>query len=109
MIIPHIKTERDKNIYMNIEMTGVADKPLLEVNNLRVGFRNKGEKIIYAVDGVDLKINPGEIHGLVGESGSGKTVTALSLLRLINRPGFIPDGEIKWNGMDLLKLNNNRL
>jgi len=79
---------------------------LLSIKELRTEFRLKDGKVLRAVDGIDLDIKPGEIHGLVGESGCGKTVTSLSILRLITRPGMISGGEILWNGHDLLRLGN---
>lgn len=78
---------------------------LLEVSNLKVNF-NTEAGIVRAVDGVSFTIERGETLGLVGESGCGKSVTALSLLRLIPAPpGKIVDGEVLWEGRDLLKLD----
>jgi oligopeptide/dipeptide ABC transporter ATP-binding protein len=57
---------------------------LLDVENLRVTFPVDGGPDVRAVDGVDLSVETGEIHGLVGESGSGKSVTARSILRLLD-------------------------
>lgn len=79
---------------------------ILSIKGLKTEFRLKGGRILRAVDGIDLDIKPGEIHGLVGESGCGKTVTSLSILRLISRPGIISGGKVMWNGHDLLKLNS---
>jgi oligopeptide/dipeptide ABC transporter ATP-binding protein len=79
--------------------------PFLEVSGLSVNFKLPGGKILRAVDGIDFDIRPGEIVGLVGESGSGKTVFALALLRLIQSPGNINNGQILWQGRDLLKLS----
>ena len=59
---------------------------LLEVANLRTGFHTHGG-VIRAVDGVDFAIEKGGALGVVGESGSGKSVTALSIMRLIDLPG----------------------
>jgi len=83
--------------------------PLLTVKRLRTEFRLRNSKALRAVDGVDITIMPGEVHGLVGESGCGKTVTSLSILRLILPPGFITGGEVLWNGLDLLKLKKNEM
>ena len=76
---------------------------ILEVKNLKVHF---GASVAAgkAVDGVSFNIEKGKVFGIVGESGSGKTLTALSILRLISRPGNIVDGAIVFNGLDLLKL-----
>lgn len=81
---------------------------LLEICDLRTHFYSK-QGIIKAVDGLDLAIKPGEIHGLVGESGSGKTVTALSILRLISKPGAIVDGTIIFDNNAILELPEEQL
>jgi len=83
--------------------------PLLKIKGLKIEFQLKNRKVLRAVDGIDLTINPGEIHGLVGESGCGKTVTSLSILRLITRPGYISAGEVLWDGKDLLKLKKDEM
>jgi len=81
----------------------------LSVKNLHTYFRTH-RGLVKAVDGVDLSIRRGETLGIVGESGCGKTVTALSILRLIqNPPGEIVDGQILFEGIDLLKLSNEEI
>ena len=80
-------------------------EPIVKVRNLRTGFDIEG-KMAWAVRGVSFDIFPGEVLGLVGESGSGKSVTSLSLLRLIpDPPGKIAEGEVFFEGEDLLKLS----
>ena len=59
-----------------------------------------------AVDGIDFHVDRGEIMGLVGESGCGKSVTSLSIMRLVARPGRVEAGEIIFDGQDLLKLSD---
>ena len=76
---------------------------LLKVNNLRTSFFTEAGEV-KAVDGVSFSINKGETLCLVGESGSGKSMTALSIMRLIPRPGKIIGGEVIYQGQDLLKL-----
>src|SRR5690606_25876401 len=61
------------------------------------------EGVVHAVDGVDLDVRRGEVLGLVGESGCGKSVTSMSILRLVSEPGRVVEGEILFNGEDLLK------
>ena len=67
--------------------------PLLSVRNLHTYFA-QDEGTVKAVEGVDLEMNPGATLGIVGESGCGKSVTARSILRIVDRPGRIVDGEI---------------
>ena len=77
---------------------------LLEVKGLKTHFFTD-EGIVRAVDGIDLYINKGETLGVVGESGCGKSVTALSIMRLIPQPpGRIVQGQIMYNGRNLLEL-----
>ncbi len=71
----------------------VGGEPLLSVRNLHTYFA-QDEGIVKAVDGVSLEMNPGATLGVVGESGCGKSVTARSILRIVDRPGRIVEGEI---------------
>ena len=66
----------------------------------------RGQYTLTAVDGVDFAIHQREIFGLVGESGSGKTVLSLALLRLISNPGRISAGFIRWQGQNILQLDD---
>jgi len=79
---------------------------LLEVKNLKTWFYTP-DGIVKAVNGVSYTLNEGEALGLVGESGCGKSVSAMSLMRLIpTPPGRIVEGEVIFDGKDLLKLND---
>jgi oligopeptide/dipeptide ABC transporter ATP-binding protein len=78
-----------------------AASPLLEISGLSTYYFTR-DGVVKAVDGVDLKIDRGEILGLVGESGCGKSVTALSILRLIAQPGKIVEGQIRFRDEELL-------
>jgi len=78
---------------------------LLEIKNLKTYFYSR-EGVVKAVDGVDFHVKVGEIFGLVGESGCGKSVTSLSILRLVNRPGKVVGGTIQFQGRDLLALSD---
>lgn len=78
-------------------------QPLLKVCNLKTYFYTE-DGIVRAVDGVDFEVYPGEVFGLVGESGCGKSVTSLSIMRLVGAPGKVVEGEIFFDGLDLLKL-----
>lgn len=76
---------------------------LLQVNNLSTSFfTHVGE--VKAVGGVSFYLNKGEAIGIVGESGSGKSVTMMSLMRLLVETGKIIEGEIFFEGRDLVKL-----
>ncbi len=85
-------------------MTNNNHQPLLEVRNLKTYFFTD-DGVVKAVDGVDFEVQPGEILGLVGESGCGKSVTSFSILRLIDDPGRTVDGEIRFEGRNLLQLS----
>ena len=78
---------------------------LLDVINLKTHFQTR-EGLVRAVDGVSFYLDRGELLGLVGESGCGKSITALSVMRLIAPPGKIVNGEILFDGRDLLKFSN---
>ena len=79
------------------------DAPLLSVKNLVTCF-DAASGSLRAVDGVSFEVARGETLGIVGESGCGKSVTAMSIMRLVDRPGRIASGEIIYDGADLLKL-----
>jgi len=74
--------------------------PLLSVRNLQTQFATD-DGLVKAVDGVSFDVLPGETLGIVGESGSGKSITALSILRLISRPGKVVGGQVLFKGKDL--------
>ena len=80
------------------------NKPLLEVKNLKTYFYTE-DGVVRAVDGVSFEVYPGEVLGLVGESGCGKSVTSLSIMRLISKPGRVDAGEILLDGENLLTLD----
>ena len=71
------------------------DKPLLSVRNLKTYFA-QDEGTVRAVDGVSFDMPQGATLGIVGESGCGKSVTARSILRIVDRPGRIIGGEIHF-------------
>ncbi len=72
----------------------------LQVSGLRTHFFTRGG-VVKAVDGVDFSVDKGEILGLVGESGSGKSVTGFSIIGLVDPPGRIVDGSIRFNGTEI--------
>ena len=77
--------------------------PLLDVHDLTVVFEGSRAPVT-AVDHVSFQLAAGETLGLVGESGSGKSVTAFSILRLVQPPGRIVGGRVLFEGRDLLSL-----
>lgn len=77
---------------------------LLDVSDLRVEYPTRFG-IFTALDGVSLKLQPGEIHGLVGESGAGKSTLGAAIIGLLPSPGYIAKGDVKLNGNSLRQLN----
>ena len=78
--------------------------PLLKIENLSTYF-DTHSGLVKAVDGVDIKLYQGECLGVVGESGSGKSVTFLSVMGLIKKPGRIASGTIQFDGRELTIFN----
>lgn len=89
-------------------MSNKKNETLLEVRNLKTYFFTE-DGVVKAVDGVDFSVGRGEVLGLVGESGCGKSVTSLSIMRLIGIPGKVVEGEIFFEGRDLLKLSESEM
>ncbi len=82
--------------------------PLLEVRNLKTSFATaRGE--VRSVDDVSFTLEQGETLSLVGESGCGKSVTALSIMRLVSKPGRITGGQILFEGRNLLELGETEM
>ena len=79
----------------------MTSKKILRIENLKTYF-DTFAGLVKAVDGVSIEVREGETLGLVGESGSGKSVTALSVLRIVPRPGKICGGKILYKGENLL-------
>jgi len=89
-------------------MTSQAQPHLLEVKDLKTHFPTRAG-LVRSVDGVSFYLDRGELLGLVGESGCGKSITALSVMRLIAPPGKIVNGQILFDGKDLLKLSDQEM
>jgi oligopeptide/dipeptide ABC transporter ATP-binding protein len=81
---------------------------LLSVDNLRTHFYTY-EGLVKAVDGVTFNLERASALGIVGETGSGKTVTALSIIRLIQEPGRIVGGSVNFDGRDLMSLSEREM
>lgn len=85
-----------------------SNEHILEVRGLKTYFYTDAG-VVKAVDGVDFVVKRGEVLGLVGESGCGKSVTSLSIMRLISPPGKIVEGQIFFEGTDLLTLSEKEM
>lgn len=84
------------------------EQPFLSVNNLEVSFfTHAGE--VKAVRGISYTVNKGEILGIVGESGSGKSVSTSALMKMIAEPGEILNGQIYFDGKDILSLTEKEM
>ncbi len=81
---------------------------LLEVKNLHTYFKTR-KGIVKAVNDVSYKLEGGKTIGIVGESGSGKSVSAMSILQLLDGNGYIAEGEIQFEGVDLTKLSQQEM
>lgn len=82
---------------------------LLEVRELSVAFRDDAHQLNTVVDHVSFHVDPGEILCIVGESGCGKSVTSLAIMKLLSRNGQVTNGQILFDGQDLLRLSEKEL
>lgn len=82
----------------------MTEKPLLQIKGLTTCF-HIGRRIVKAVDGMNLSVRAGEMLAIVGESGCGKSVTAMSIMRLLPEPPAVYQGEILFEGQDVLKMS----
>ena len=81
---------------------------LLELKHLKTFFKTR-RGIVKAVNDVSYSVEAGKTLGVVGESGSGKSVSAMSILRLLDGNGYIESGEILFNGVDLTKIDTEQM
>ena len=82
--------------------------PLLEIRDLRIRFPIRGGASVHAVNGIDLDLYPGESLGVVGESGCGKSVTFSSVMRLVASPPAIIEGDIFFEGRNIMEMTTER-
>ena len=85
-----------------------TDDKILEVHGLKTYFYTE-DGVVKAVDGVDFDVQRGEIVAIVGESGCGKSVTSFSIMQLVGMPGKIVEGEVLFNGQNLLDLSESEM
>ena len=83
--------------------------PLLQVRDLQVRFTRRGRDPVRAVDGVSFDVAPGQVVGLVGESGCGKSVTSLAIMGLLPKRRAEVEGEVLFEGQDLLSFSPDEL
>ena len=84
------------------------EKYLLEINNLQTYF-NIGTRVVKAADGISIRVKAGEMMALVGESGCGKSVTAMSIMQLLPKDITQMQGEILFEGRNMLKMSMNEI
>jgi len=84
-------------------------EPILAVRGLAVSYPIFGAEPVRALRDLSLDVQPGEIVGIVGESGSGKTTLARAIMGLLARPGRIDSGSIRFDGRDMLALDEESL
>ena len=82
---------------------------ILEIKDLKVQY-NTDEAVVYAVNGLSLDLEKGEILGLVGETGAGKTTTALSIMNLLPEAvAEVTGGEVRYNGKNVFEMSKSEL
>jgi len=86
----------------------MSERPVLDVEDLRTYFHTR-DGVVKAVDGVSFSVDRGEVLGIVGESGCGKSVTSLSIMGLVPRPGRIESGRIMFDGRDIVTMSKREL
>jgi peptide/nickel transport system ATP-binding protein len=90
------------------DQPGFEDRPILEVRNLTVEY-DTGDRPVVAVDKVDLDVHAGEFVGVVGESGCGKSTLLFAIAQLLSSPAAITGGSVKFNGQELVAMNEKKL
>ena len=88
-------------------MNADGSRPTLQVSHLQTSFMTKAGEV-KAVDDVSFSVHPGRVLGLVGESGSGKTVTGFSIMGLVDHPGRIIGGEVRFRGENVVGATEQR-
>ena len=100
--------DNTKTIDAEAKLKQNEENAILQVKNLHTSFKtDKGE--VMAVNGVSFNLAKGKILGIVGESGSGKSVTAYSIMQILDQNGRVTEGEILYKGEDILKFSKKEL
>ena len=81
---------------------------ILSVKNLHTSFKTDNGEVM-AVNGVSFNLDKGKILGIVGESGSGKSVTAYSIMQILEKNGRITEGEVLYKGQDITKYTEKQM
>jgi oligopeptide/dipeptide ABC transporter ATP-binding protein len=81
-----------------------SEVPAIEVEHLEVNYGEQDGRLLRAVNDISFTVRAGRTLGIVGESGSGKTTVVRAILRIIEPPGDISGGQVRYNGRDLLGL-----
>ncbi len=85
------------------------NNPIIEIDNLSIGYRNRAGEIVNVLRNIDLAIEPGETVGLVGESGSGKSTVALSMMAYLRSGSELLGGSIKFHGANLYDMTEREI
>ena len=99
----------EMNTENNLEAMQRAHGPLLEVKNLQVDFTTDEGKAVHAVRNSSFSVYPGQWVAIVGESGSGKSVTAYSIMRILEKNGRITEGKILYKGQDIAEFSEKQM
>jgi len=83
-------------------------EPILEIKDFQLDFQTE-EGLVKALDGINIEVKDGEIHGLIGETGCGKSVSSLATLGLLDKNAIIRGGQILYKGRDLLELKEEQI
>jgi len=85
------------------------NEPIVEINNLSIGYRNRSGDIVQVLRDINLTINPGETIGLVGESGSGKSTLALAMMAFLRSGSELLSGDVRFSNIDLFTLSEREI
>ncbi|MEM7537596.1 MAG: dipeptide ABC transporter ATP-binding protein [Chloroflexota bacterium] len=90
-------------------MNNTNREPIIELDDLSVGYRNRAGDIVHVLRNIDLAIRPGETVGIVGESGSGKSTVALSMMAYLRSGSELLNGSVNFHGNDLYGMSSREI